>query len=114
MMRFALMAAMVLGATGMGVSAAQAQRVSKIDGNKLLGYCSSKATIGCDAYLDGIADGIEAGGRAKAEACIPAAVTTPQMRDVVVKYLRNNPQTREMKAGVLATKAFAAAFPCKS
>ena len=114
MMRLALMAAIGLAGVALGAPAAHAQRVSRIDGNKLLGYCSAKATIGCDAYLDGIADGIEAGGRAKAEACIPGPVTTAQMRDVVVKYLRSNPQTREMKAGVLVTRAFAAAFPCKS
>lgn len=95
--------------------AAQAQRVSRIDGNKLMTYCTaSRGTTGCDAYLDGIADAIEAGGRAHAPACIPAPVTTAQLRDVVVKYLHDNPQSRQLKAGTLTVRAFAAAFPCKS
>ncbi len=113
MMRFALtaaVAAMVLAATPL----AWAQRVSKVDGNRLLTMCTVKSPGECDAYLSGVADTIEAGGRAKAEACIPKAVTGTQLRDVVIKYLRSNPQTRQMKAGALSTKAFAAAFPCRS
>jgi hypothetical protein len=109
-----MMRLVMIGLVMVSATAAQAQRVSKVDGNKLLDYCTSKATLGCDAYLDGIADGIEAEGRAKAVACIPKAVTTTQMRDVVVKYLRGNPQTREFSAARLATKAFSAAFPCRS
>jgi hypothetical protein len=107
MMRFVVAGLMVAG-----VTAAQAQRVSKVDGNHLLTYCTAKSTTPCDAYLDGVGDGIEGEGRARADACIPKSVTTPQMRDVVVKYLRGNPQTRQMPAGVLVTRAFSAAFPC--
>ena len=107
MMRFA-----ILGVLMVAASSAQAQRVSKVDGNHLLTYCTAKATTPCDAYLDGVGDGIEGEGRAKADACIPVTVTTAQLRDVVVKYLHNNPQTRQMKAGVLVTRAFSAAFPC--
>jgi hypothetical protein len=109
MMRFALVGLMVLGA-----GAAHAQRVSKVDGNRLLAMCSVKAPGECDAYLSGVADSIEAQGRAKAEACIPTAVTGTQLRDVVIKYMRDNPQTRQMHAGALTMKAFSAAFPCRS
>jgi hypothetical protein len=109
MMRFALMAAIVLGA-----SAAQAQRVSKVDGSKLLTYCTSKNTAGCDAYLDGMGDGLAAAHHEKQLACIPKDVTTAQMRDVVIKYIHDNPQVREKSAARLTSDAFLAAFPCRS
>jgi hypothetical protein len=100
----------VLGWAG----AASAQRISAVDGNKLLGFCSSKATAACDAYLSGVGDAIAAEGPGKAPACIPAAVTGTQLRDVTVKYLRAHPESRELKAGALTIKVFSAAFPCKS
>ena len=111
MMRFVKFAPVLMLAMA---PAAHAQRVSKVDGNRLMAMCTVKSPGECDAYLSGVADSIEAGGRAKAEACIPAAVTGTQLRDVVIKYLRSNPQNRQMKAGALTTKAFAAAFPCRS
>jgi hypothetical protein len=108
MIRAALIGLMLLGAT----TAAQAQRVSKVDGNRLMAICATKDLGECDAYLGGVADAIEAQGRAKAEACIPTAVTGQQLRDVVLKYLRDNPQSRQMHGGALTIKAFSAAFPC--
>ena len=109
MMRFALAGCLMLGA-----SAAHAQRVSKVDGNRLMAMCSTRPAGECDAYLSGIADAIEAEGRAKASACIPTAVTGTQLREVVLKYMRDNPQTRQAHAGALTIKAFSAAFPCRS
>jgi len=91
---------------------AQAQRISKVDGNRLLTICTTTSPAECDAYLAGVADAIEAGGRAKAAACIPKAVTGVQLRDVVIKYIHSNPQTRELKGGLLTFRAYAAAFPC--
>ena len=108
--KFAPMVALVLAAA----PAAHAQRVSKVDGNKLLGYCMSNTTVGCDAYLDGLADGLEASRHLTKSACIPKNVTTPQLRDVVVKYIHGNPQTRQKSAARLASDAFLAAFPCRS
>jgi hypothetical protein len=109
MMRCVLIGLMVFGAT-----AAQAQRVSKVDGNRLLGYCTSKSTTGCDAYLDGLADGLEASHHLTRQACIAKDVTTPQLRDVVVRYIHANPQLREKSAARLTSDAFLAAFPCRS
>jgi hypothetical protein len=108
MMRLVLAMAMI-GWAG----AASAQRVSTVDGNKLLGFCTAKATVGCDAYISGVADAIAAAGPGKAMACIPSAVTGAQLRGVVVKYLKNHPETRELKAGELTIKALGQAFPCK-
>jgi hypothetical protein len=105
MMRFVLIGVMILGA-----GAAQAQRVSKVNGTRLLAMCTVKAPTDCEAYVSGVSDTL-AELKAKA-ACIPDAVTGRQLREVVVKYLNSNPQTRELKAGALTLKAYAAAFPC--
>jgi hypothetical protein len=107
MIRFGLMAVVILGG-----SAAQAQRVSKVDGTRLLAMCSTKPAGECDAYLSGVADAIAAEGAEKAPACIPVAVTGVQLRDVVGKYIHNHPESREMKAGALTISALSAAFPC--
>jgi hypothetical protein len=110
MMRAAAAGAMLMAACG----AAHAQRVSKVDGNRLLAMCTTKSAGECDAYLSGVSDTIEAEGRARAPACIPTAVTGNQMRDVVIKYIHDNPQSRELKAGLLTIKALSAAFPCRN
>ena len=117
MMRCAVIGFVLLGATlgsMLGSTGALAQRVSKVDGNRLLGYCTSKSTVGCDAYLDGLADGLEASHHISKSACIAKDVTTPQLRDVVIKYIRANPQLREKSAARLTSDAFLAAFPCRS
>jgi hypothetical protein len=101
---------LVLGYAG----AAAAQRVSTVDGNKLLGYCTAKATVACDAYISGVADAIAAQGPGKAPACIPTAVTGTQLRDVTIKYLKAHPESRQLKAGALTIRALSQAFPCKS
>jgi hypothetical protein len=109
MIRFVLCAA-VLSYAG----AAAAQRFSPVDGNKLLGFCTSKSPVGCDAYISGVADAIAAGGPGKAPACIPDGVTGVQLRDVMVKYLKAHPESRQQKAGTLTVRALGQAFPCKS
>lgn len=93
--------------------AASAQRFSPVDGNKLLAMCVSKATIECDAYLSGVGDAIAAAGPGKALACIPKSVTGGQLRDVTIKFLKSHPEKRQLKAGVLVTRGFSEAFPCK-
>lgn len=100
-------------AFGLVSGSAFAQRESRVDGNKLLGFCTAKATANCDAYLSGVADAIAAQGKEHAMACIPVAVTGSQLRAVVVKYLHDHPQDRELKAGTLTTRAYAEAFSCK-
>ncbi len=92
--------------------AAQAQRISKVNGSKLLSFCSAGRTVDCDAYLSGVADAYAEQGKT-AGICIPQAVTGVQMRLVVTKYLHDHPQELELPAGQVATHAFAGAFACK-
>ena len=108
-----MMRLVLVGAVMLGAGAAQAQRVSRVDGSRLLSMCMSSAKAECDAYLSGVADAIGVQGREHAAACIPTAVSGTQLREVVTKYISSNPQSRQQKAADLTLKAFAAAFPCR-
>ena len=107
------------------LTAAHAQRVSKVDGNRLLGLCTARTAAPlrpglaaapstrreCDAYVSGVADAIaEQQPRA---ACIPANVTTAQLVEVTLKSLRDNPAIAQLPAGRLVVQSLAKAFPCR-
>jgi len=92
---------------------AQAQRVSNVKGVTLLKACTGPSTTACDAYVDGFGDAIEAEGKDHALACIPIAVTGTELRDVLVKFLKDHPEDQHLKASSLATRAFSEAYPCK-
>jgi hypothetical protein len=44
--------------------------------------------------------------------CVPADAPNSQLRDVVTKYLQENPASRHESARTLIWRAYAAAFPC--
>ncbi len=111
-MRHALLAA-GLAAFVLNAGLAQAQRVSNVDGRKLMAACTARQASACDAYLDGFADAIAQGGRSHALACVPRAATGTELRDVVLKWLRENPQAQSQKAGQIAGSALAKAYPCQ-
>ncbi len=91
---------------------AQAQRDSNVDGRQLLSVCTGKLFATCDAYVDGFSDAIVAEGRQHALACIPRASTGTEMRDVLIKFLKDHPEDQHLKAGTLAARAFAKAYAC--
>lgn len=68
----------------------------------------------CLGYSVAIADlmgqGISIAGH---RACIPLGVSTGQVRDVVTKWLRENPQHRHYPATWTVAQALAKAFPCR-
>lgn len=92
-------------------SGALAQRLSSVDGTKLLTFCTGKVSPSCDPYLSGVADAFSAGESKKI--CIPDAVSGNQLRDVVVKFLKDHPGDRELKAGTLTYRAYTSAFSCR-
>jgi hypothetical protein len=92
--------------------AAHAQRISKVNGSKLLTLCTAGRPTDCDAYLSGVADAFASAGKVGG-VCIPVAVTGLQLRLVATRYLHDHPQELELPAGDIATHAFKAAFPCK-
>ena len=92
---------------------ASAQRISRVDGNRVLAACTAKQLVTCDAFVSGVADSIGLQPEGKRPACIADGVTGTQLREVLVKYLRAHPETREQNAALLTARALAAAFPCR-
>ena len=79
------------------------------DGNELLTQCTSSSAYDqgvCLGYVIGAADGL--GPRFVA---IPENVTAGQTQDVVIKYLRNHPESRNGPAGPLIMFALMEAWP---
>jgi hypothetical protein len=90
-------------------------------GNDLLSYCrvprekESVSLAFCTGYVIGAADQISAFQSIKGatrEICMPEGATISQLRDVVVRYLENNPDARHYAAGSSVLVALHAAFPC--
>ncbi|NYT76624.1 hypothetical protein H0A71_06440 [Alcaligenaceae bacterium] len=80
-------------------------------GNKLLSDCEGQySNMYCMGYIVGALD--TWGARPGLRLCIPEDVTQGQMQDITVKYLRNNPETRNHKATWLVAMAAQEAFPC--
>lgn len=96
------------------------------DGNGLLAACggpdSSPLMMSCYLYLQGIQDGWLLRARADENRkcssavhepfCIPAEVTNQQIRDVVVNYLRDHPETRQYSSASEVVVALGKAWPC--
>ncbi len=100
-------------ATLLACPAAHAQRVSNVTGRLLMSACAAKQPAACDAYVDGFSDAIEAEGHDHALACIPRTSTGTELRDVLITYLHSHPEAQSLKAGTIATRALAAAYPCR-
>jgi Ssp1 endopeptidase immunity protein Rap1a len=96
-----------------------AQRVSTTTGNDLLDSCESKAEFKqafCLGYINGATDLDGMDGSVFPErrrSCVAENVSNGQVRDVVVKYLRDHPEERHLLAAILIVKAMSQAFPCK-
>jgi hypothetical protein len=87
------------------------------DGNQLLRQCT--ATIGayvnfCFGYIDSVTDLLlENNGIDGVNACLSSELDDPGLRDIVVKFLKDNPDLRRLGAPNLITRALAASFPCR-
>jgi len=90
-------------------------------GNDLLRFCTSDPNSPeqsfCLGYLHGVVDG--AIGIRVSEVRpqifeLPAGVDILQVRDVVVKFLKENPKDRHLGAVALVFKALTEAYPPKS
>jgi hypothetical protein len=86
---------------------------ARLDGNALLARCSTQDVKSCSIYLDGFADALRESPSIARLACIPDGVNGLQLRDVVIKLLRDEPQNRQRYAGALVMRAFTKAWPCQ-
>jgi hypothetical protein len=101
-----------------GLSLCGASSLAKVrDGDQLLKQCT--ATIGahvnfCFGYIDAIVDLlVENNGIDGFNACISTELDDPELRNIVLKFLEDNPDLRRLGAPNLIARALAAAFPCR-
>jgi hypothetical protein len=86
-------------------------------GTSLLQKCETKSpeyALACTAYVVGVVDGIKKDiflGRA-ADNCWPDRMGAPQVRDIVVKYLKAFPDQRGFPASLIVSVSLNDAFPC--
>ena len=87
--------------------------VTTMSGNDLLKYCEStdgsERTL-CNAYISGVRDGATVEAQTLSFD-MPLGVTSEQLQDIVVKYLKGNPENRHQFAGFLVLKALRNAYP---
>lgn len=88
---------------------------SFLTGNKLFDSCEGvlRSPDHCTGYTTGIADALASGPIYGWEACVPEKVPASQVRDIVVKYLRDTPEERHYTAASIAAMALSKAFPCR-
>lgn len=95
-----------------GLASAQQPRAQDFaSGNYWVIECSQEIAPECAAYLQGMND-FHNEPAVPALYCIPKGVTKRQMRDVVVRHLRDNPARLHLPFARLAVDAFKAAWPC--
>ncbi len=81
-------------------------------GNELYSDCSAPKSSSdyafCAGYVAGMTDTLQV----PSIVCLPEHVTIGQSVDVVMKYLRNNPENRHYAAASVGLAALKQAFPC--
>lgn len=89
-----------------------------IDGNTILYACSSNDTKNgsfCYVYMTAVSDTL-AFMRDMAPdrfpICAQGGITSKQLADVLVKYIRDNPKDRHLNAATVAALAWRDAWPC--
>lgn len=84
-------------------------------GNTLYNTCRANdgpSMISCFRYIGGVVDGVSLSHPdGKEPFVIPDDASITQVRDVVVNYLRDNPDKRHWAAVVLVWNALQGAFP---
>jgi hypothetical protein len=80
--------------------------VQAADGNQLHELCRSGDAV---YYVSGLVDGLILTNSAK-NLCIPRSATTGQLKDVVCKYVRDNPQLRHQQAPALTYSSMRSSF----
>jgi hypothetical protein len=90
-----------------------------LSGDTLFERCTRGDETGddfCIGYVAGSVDMLislqRQGPPGAKQACMPQGVTLGQVRDVVIKYLSDEPQFRKLDAAALVITALEQAFPC--
>jgi hypothetical protein len=88
-------------------------------GNDLYSYCQEP--LGeynealCIGYILGVFDALDnvRAGMSEGLFCSPTTVNAGQVRDVVKKWLKDNPQHRHYSGGEVVSFALSKVWPCK-
>ncbi len=114
MIRLLFAAAILLAAAPVAL----AQRVSTVDGSKLLAICTGREVGLCDAYINGVTDSAaaidsmpELSGR-KLGICVPKPTKSVALRETVISWLRAHPQDSGRSAIDMTLQSLKAAYPC--
>ncbi len=109
-----LVLALTTSSKGIGSAQEQPSRYSPVQtGNDLLRVCQS-GNLFDRGFCGGFITAVSQMAQIADQACYSEGVTLEQGKDVVVRYLSSNPQTRHNKAVVLTSKALIQVFPCKA
>ena len=125
-----------LGATL--VTSVASQTGGGMDGDTLLSICTNGDTLQkgyCIGYVAGFREGrtldwhlanqhgLSTGaetqdstsimGLRHTTPCVPPRLPHHQMRDVVIDYMLDHPETRQQSAGSIITESLRVAFPCE-
>lgn len=87
-----------------------------VNGNQLLAMCETNG-VECARYTEAVSDTLDAMegmGGMKEYYCSTNGVTVGQIRDIVLKYLREHPESRNEGAAGIAFVALADVFPCRA
>lgn len=85
-------------------------------GNKLLSCCESTGSfyVDCRGYVTGVAETLAAGASVGGlGVCFPKSDSSQNVTEIVVTYLRRNPDDCHNAAAGLVAEALAEAFPCR-
>ena len=95
---------------------------ASITGNDLYEDCQAKTTnpiyyqkrFGCLGYINGVLDATIGpdNGLVGFKFCPADTITRGQVRDVVIKWLSDHPQDRDIQASILVVIALREAWPC--
>jgi Rap1a immunity proteins len=118
--RLAFLAVIVLfsGTIASAQSSDPAARPSlSFSGNEFLEFCSLEVNRGeCLMYMSGVVHGLLDASfhhGSPISLCIPEGVTNQQIFDVAFKYLRDHPESRNYRSGMLVSEAIIETWPCK-
>ena len=88
-----------------------------VSANRLLEICTPVQSPSCYAYVEGVVDALQSTFSAlrmqqRALFCLPQGVTSRQLVDMAINYLRDHPEKRHNVASANVALALANAFPC--
>ena len=105
MLRFVLATMLSLAMTAMASSAER----EMFNGNQMWEMCQSRALGFCNGYVRGTLDALITQGLVT---CTPDELGAEQLRDLVVRWLRDNPQKRHLSGTWIVANTLRENFPC--